>query len=366
MLRVIRVRYSSGLPKRIRPTKEQLITEYGDYRDFTNISTNSDFNKLRETGFLTRPRVIPESSSNPILSKGDIQLLVERISNKWQITFFKCAVLFIFCASSGVVFYWKFYGERDKQKLSETASQIGKGALSDQELIDQANKITHNIVHGILNDPYINAEVTRLLSNVVQSDQVKSSSILLVNNLLAAESIQESIGKLLYDKLIQAINHPTVQDNLAHLVIQVLNRDDVKMNVSKLTSDVFTSEQIITTVQKVLGDAVVSEYVKVCSIQLGRETTNAILNDSIVRKNLSDALYSSITPTFFKKRAAPTVVAKTIEPVDHTRPSQPTSKDSQVQNQSSKSNPKRPDTDNDKIEEENKQITSIEDSLPIY
>ena len=87
--------------------------------------------------------------------------------------------------------------------------------------------------------------------------------------------------------MIQAINHPTVQDNLAHLVIQVLNRDDVKMNVSKLTSDVFTSEQIINTVQKVLGDAVVSEYVKVCSIQLGRETTNAILNDSIVRKNLS-------------------------------------------------------------------------------
>ena len=82
-------------------------------------------------------RVIPESHSNPILSKGDVQLLVERISNKWQITFFKCAVLFIFCASSGVVFYWKFYGERDKQKLSETASQIGKGALSDQELIDQ-------------------------------------------------------------------------------------------------------------------------------------------------------------------------------------------------------------------------------------
>ena len=130
--------------------------------------------------------------------------------------------------------------------------------------------------------------------------------------------------------MIQAINHPTVQDNLAHLVIQVLNRDDVKMNVSKLTSDVFTSEQIINTVQKVLGDAVVSEYVKVCSIQLGRETTNAILNDSIVRKNLSgkfkilhkciewdrfnisDALYSTITPTFFKKRAAPTVVAKTI------------------------------------------------------
>ena len=51
----------------------------------------------------------------------------------------------------------------------------------------KANKITHNIVHGILNDPYINTEVTRLLSNVVQSDQVKASSILLVNNLLAAE-----------------------------------------------------------------------------------------------------------------------------------------------------------------------------------
>ena len=57
----------------------------------------------------------------------------------------------------------------------------------------KANKITHNIVHGILNDPYINAEVTRLLSNVVQSDQVRSSSILLVNNLLAAERKHSNI-----------------------------------------------------------------------------------------------------------------------------------------------------------------------------
>ena len=58
MLRVICVRFSSGLPKRIRPTKEQRITEYGDYRDFTNTSTNSDFDKLREPGFLTRPRFV--------------------------------------------------------------------------------------------------------------------------------------------------------------------------------------------------------------------------------------------------------------------------------------------------------------------
>ena len=81
--------------------------------------------------------------------------------------------------------------------------------------------------------------------------------------------------------------------------------------------------------------------------------------------NISDALYSTITPTFFKKRATPTVVAKTIEPLDN--PTKPTSEDSQVQNQSSKSNPKRPDTDKiEKEDEDNKQITSIEDSLPIY
>ena len=175
------------------------------------------------------------------------------------------------------------------------------------------------------------------------------------------------------------------------MVIQVLNREDVKMNVSKLTSDVFTSEQIINTVQKVLGDAVVSEYVKVCSIQLGRETTNAILNDSIVRKNLSgkfkknhweythrfeqytfnlfcsDALYSTITPTFFKKRATPTVVAKSEKPAEQTQPSPSTSEHSQVQNQSYQSSKSdQPVADNENIDEEAKQISSIEDSLPIY
>ena len=89
-------------------------------------------------------------------------------------------------------------------------------------------------------------------------------------------------------------------------------------------------------------------------------------NEICSKINISDALYSTITPTFFKKRATPNVVAKTIEMVDQNQPSKPTSEDSQVQNQSSKSNPK---PHNDKIdlnEEENKQITSIEDSLPIY
>lgn len=83
----------------------------------------------------------------------------------------------------------------------------------------------------------------------------------------------------------------------------------------------------------------------------------------------SDALYSTITPTFFKKRATPSVVAKTEKPTEQNEPSQPTSENSQVQNQpnqSSKSDKKRPDADYDKIDEENKQITSIEDSLPIY
>ena len=71
--------------------------------------------------------------------------------------------------------------------MSQTASKIGRGALSDEELIKQANLITHNIVSGILNDPNINKEVTRLLSEVIQSDQVKRSATLLVNDLLASE-----------------------------------------------------------------------------------------------------------------------------------------------------------------------------------
>ena len=70
----------------------------------------------------------------------------------------------------------------------------------------KANKITHNIVHGILNDPYINAEVTRLLSNVVQSDQVRSSSILLVNNLLAAERKHSNISSVFLRKFTKIFN----------------------------------------------------------------------------------------------------------------------------------------------------------------
>ena len=78
-----------------------------------------------------------------------------------------------------------------------------------------------------------------------------------------------------------------MQENLSTLVINVLNRQDVKQSATSLTSGVFTSDQVTDVVKQVLGDAVISEYVKKCSISLGKETTNAVLNDANVRKNLS-------------------------------------------------------------------------------
>jgi len=50
------------------------------------------------------------------------------------------------------------------------------GALSDEELVKTAERLSLNIVHGVLNDDHIRAEVTRLLSGVVQSTPVTDSS----------------------------------------------------------------------------------------------------------------------------------------------------------------------------------------------
>ena len=72
--------------------------------------------------------------------------------------------------------YFYYYGETSKKTLSKTASDIGKGALSDEELLKMAEKMSKNIVHGVLVDDYIRGEVTRLLSDVVQSEPVLASS----------------------------------------------------------------------------------------------------------------------------------------------------------------------------------------------
>ena len=66
-----------------------------------------------------------------------------------------------------------------------------------------------------------------------------------------------------------------------------LSREDVHAKVTELTSGVFTSEQITGVVKQVLGDAIISEYVKQCSVSLGQSTTNAVLQDQVIRKNLS-------------------------------------------------------------------------------
>ena len=191
-------------------------------------------------------------------------------------------------------FYWHKYGEENKQTLSKTASEIGKGALSDEELVKTAEKLSLNIVHGVLNDEHIREEVTRLLSGVVRSQPVLDSAKVLVNNLLGDAQVQSAIGQVLYNQLVAAINHPTIQENLSRLVLTVLQKEVVMDQLKVLTRDLFTSEEITHTVKTVLGDAIVTEYVKQAGKKLGLETTNAIILDPEVQKNLSGRTTVSI------------------------------------------------------------------------
>ena len=215
----------------------------------------------------------------------------------------RAIVAFLITSGTCIYFYLKYTGEQQKERISKTASDIGRGALrqgknlqwlfsvlftdlhpnkSNQELVEQANKLSLNIVHGVLNDPKIRSEVTRLLSDVVQSGQVTGiarpnlktldkeltnrlkdlsivrweSSLILVNKILNDPNIQQSVGVLLHDQLLKA-----------------LANEEIKLAVQELVKDVFLSESITETVRKVLGDAVSSDYVKSAAALAGTEAT---------------------------------------------------------------------------------------------
>ena len=117
----------------------------------------------------------------------------------------------------------------------------------------------------------------------------------MVSNILQDPYIQQSIGKLLYDQLLNAINHPTIQDNLTTLVLNVLSKEVVMEKLKGLTSNLFTSDEITHTIKTVLGDSILSEYVKQAGRQLGTDTANSIINDPTVQANLSSKFTKSST-----------------------------------------------------------------------
>lgn len=115
-----------------------------------------------------------------------------------------------------------------------------------------------------------------------------------MNNLLQDPNIQQAIGRLLYDQLMVAINHPKIQESLTVLVLNVLQKDVVMDQLKLATRNLFTSEEITFTIKTVLGDAIVSEYVRQAGKLLGKDTANAIILDPTVQANLSCKAYGSI------------------------------------------------------------------------
>ena len=108
---------------------------------------------------------------------------------------------------------------------------------------------------------------------------------------------------LLQAQLINAINHEKVRDSLSVMVIDVLSRADVIDQVTRLTADVVQSDDVGVKVTRVLAESITSDLVKQASLNLSTATVNSILEDPQIRKNLSDTLYSAVTPQLFRKRS---------------------------------------------------------------
>jgi len=291
---------------RARMTEGQRMTELGEIHEGRH--------RVR----VLANEVIPEKSEGKKLSYEPVTQKINRFYEHRFMKEAKAALVrtqlkfiagTIAAVVSGVYAYFYYYGETSKQTLSKTASDIGKGALSDEELLKMAEKMSKNIVHGVLVDDYIRGEVTRLLSNVVQSEQVLASSKVLVQNILADKNVQKSIGTLLYDQLLISINHPTIRENLTNLVLQVLSKEEISEKLQSTTRDLLNSDQVTQTVKTVLGDAIVTNYVKSQARRLAKDTTNSVINDPQVQANLSAAIYGAITPSLFSRKKSTPVIS---------------------------------------------------------
>ena len=97
-------------------TEEQKLTLH--YKPTANSLPRS------KSKVIQRPKELPKQYAVPLPAP------IPRTQN--LVITAKSLVLALIGLGSGVYFYVKVYGERDKERLSKTASQIGRNALSDE------------------------------------------------------------------------------------------------------------------------------------------------------------------------------------------------------------------------------------------
>eukprot|EP00730_Choanoeca_flexa_P006831 TRINITY_DN12229_c5_g2_i2.p1 TRINITY_DN12229_c5_g2~~TRINITY_DN12229_c5_g2_i2.p1 ORF type:complete len:357 (+),score=80.74 TRINITY_DN12229_c5_g2_i2:815-1885(+) len=179
------------------------------------------------------------------------------------------------------------YFNRDpiRESVSDEVAGVTKRSLSSQEVVDQANLLTKQVLEKLLSDDRVAEHASQFLVELFRQPETQQATVNLLvwvmKDPIALRQTQEFAGYIV-DWLSK---DPQTQANLAQLIIQVLQREDSHKAVVELTRNVLADPTTRMQTAQLVGDLMQYEVVKRESTKLGVYTGHSVMNDVGVQQH---------------------------------------------------------------------------------
>eukprot|EP00045_Choanoeca_perplexa_P002904 m.27573 g.27573 ORF g.27573 m.27573 type:complete len:359 (-) comp11760_c0_seq1:128-1204(-) len=182
------------------------------------------------------------------------------------------------------------YFNRDpiRESVSDEVAGVTRRSLSSQEVVNQANELTKQVIQKLLTDDHVAEHAGQFLTELFRQPETQQATVNLLvwvmADPLALRQTQEFAGRIV-DWLSK---DPTTQANLGQLMVQVLQREDTHAAVVELTRSVLADPTTRMQAAQLVGDLMQFEVVKRESVKLGVYSGHMVMNDESIQQHSVD------------------------------------------------------------------------------
>jgi len=201
------------------------------------------------------------------------------------------------------------YFNRDpiRESVSDEVAGVTRRSLSSQEVVDQANELTKQVIQKLLTDDHVAEHASQFLVELFRQPETQQATVNLLVWVSFAWScfvaVHLTCGSLQVMKDPVALRQsqefagwivdwlskdPATQANLGQLVVQVLQREDSHAAVVELTRSVLVDPTTRMQAAQLVSDLMQFESVKRESVRLGVYSGHMVMNDDSIQQHSVD------------------------------------------------------------------------------
>uniref|UniRef100_H2YY22 Uncharacterized protein n=1 Tax=Ciona savignyi TaxID=51511 RepID=H2YY22_CIOSA len=149
----------------------------------------------------------------------------------------------VFAFITMAVSYLYLFGDVMRNKMAEEVTSVASKSLADDQLINDAEQLSKEVLHGILHDSDMKDYSTKFVSSVLSNPETRKSATELILSVLNDEEVLRITTDKLSAILLSLLKSDEIKDIVLSQLETILQDPGVKLSVQKLLYDVTSTPE---------------------------------------------------------------------------------------------------------------------------